>query len=226
MIPRVLEPEAMETAEEVRQYDAMDHSAVNSRFVADFLAAHGPCRGGEILDVGTGTARIPIALAQADRQARILALDLSETMLAQAAINIAAAGLVAPDPVPPGRRQVAAGRCSARRLRRGHLQHDHPPHPRPRARARDDGPPGRAGRNAHGQGPGASRVADEITRLADTYAGGESPRSPGALRGFAPRRLDPGGNSRDSISRLGLPPVDDVTMTSDRHWTWTWRSPG
>ncbi len=94
MIPRVLEPEAMETAEEVRQYDAMDHTEVNGRFVADFLAAHGPCRGGEILDVGTGTARIPIALAQADPQARIVALDLSENMLEQARINIAAAGLL------------------------------------------------------------------------------------------------------------------------------------
>lgn len=73
MIQRVLEPEAMETVEEVRQYDAMDHSLVNSRFVDDFLAAHGPCRGGEVLDVGTGTARIPIALAAADSQARVLA---------------------------------------------------------------------------------------------------------------------------------------------------------
>ena len=59
----------------------MDHSEVNDRFVADFLAAHGPCRGGEILDVGTGTARIPIALARADPQARILALDLAQNML-------------------------------------------------------------------------------------------------------------------------------------------------
>src|SRR5262249_6024075 len=56
------------------------------------LAAHGPCRGGEILDVGTGTARIPIALAHADQRARILALDLSLAMLEQAAINIAEAG--------------------------------------------------------------------------------------------------------------------------------------
>ena len=93
MIPRVLEPEAMETAEEVRQYDAMDHSAVNARFVDDFLAAPRTVPGGEILDVGTGTARIPIALAEADSRARVLALDLSETMLDQAANNIAAAGL-------------------------------------------------------------------------------------------------------------------------------------
>ena len=38
MIERVLEPEAMDTAEEVRQYDAMDHGAVNRQFVDDFLA--------------------------------------------------------------------------------------------------------------------------------------------------------------------------------------------
>ena len=102
MIPRVLEPEAMETPEEVRQYDAMDHSAVNARFVEDFLAAHGPCRGGDVLDVGTGTARIPIALAQADSKARVLALDLSDAMLKQAAANIAAAGLFAPHPLHHG----------------------------------------------------------------------------------------------------------------------------
>src|SRR3954449_8689432 len=93
MIPRVLEPEAMDTPEEVLQYDLMDHSEVNARFVADFLAFHGPCRGGEILDVGTGTARIPIALAQADLNARILALDLAPNMLERAAVNIARAGL-------------------------------------------------------------------------------------------------------------------------------------
>ena len=47
----------------------MDHGEVNARFVADFLAAHGTCRGGTILDVGTGTARIPIELARADPSA-------------------------------------------------------------------------------------------------------------------------------------------------------------
>ncbi len=110
MIPRVLEPEAMETAEEVRQYDAMDHSAVNDRFVADFLSAHGPCRGGEILDVGTGTARIPIALARADGRARILALDLSATMLEQAGSQHRHGRPVATNPLPARGRQVAPGR--------------------------------------------------------------------------------------------------------------------
>ena len=46
MLPRVLEPEVMDKPEEAREYDAMDHSAVNLRFVADFLAAHGPGRNG------------------------------------------------------------------------------------------------------------------------------------------------------------------------------------
>ena len=64
MLTRVLEPEAMDTPDEARDYDAMDHAAVNERFVADFLAAHGPCRGGRILDVGTGTGILAIAAAK------------------------------------------------------------------------------------------------------------------------------------------------------------------
>jgi len=84
MLHRVLEPEAMDTPEDARDYDAMDHSAVNARFVADFLAAHGRCQGGEILDVGTGTARIAIALCQSDPTARVLGIDLAEAMLERA----------------------------------------------------------------------------------------------------------------------------------------------
>ena len=93
MIPRVLEPEAMDTADEAREYDAMDHSEVNARFVADFLAAHGSTRGGTILDVGTGTARIPIELCRGDPYAHLLGIDLAEHMLAIARRNVADAGL-------------------------------------------------------------------------------------------------------------------------------------
>src|SRR4051812_42687935 len=93
MIPRVLEPEAMDTPEEAGDYDAMDHASVNDRFVADFLDMHGPCRGGEVLDVGTGTPRIPIRLAQADPNARVLGIDLARHMLDLAVRNVAGAGL-------------------------------------------------------------------------------------------------------------------------------------
>jgi ubiquinone/menaquinone biosynthesis C-methylase UbiE len=91
MLPRVLEPEVMDTAEEARDYDAMDHSAVNRIFVMDFLAAW---RGeGPILDVGTGTAQIPIELCRQAPQARLLAIDLAEHMLAVGRENVRRAGL-------------------------------------------------------------------------------------------------------------------------------------
>ncbi len=45
MLPRVLEPEAMDTAEESEAYDRMDHSTVNRAFAADWLAAWMSVRG-------------------------------------------------------------------------------------------------------------------------------------------------------------------------------------
>src|ERR1700722_6837747 len=93
MLSRVLEPEARDTHEEASDYDRMDHSEVNARFIVDFLAAHGPCRGGEILDVGTGPGRIAIALCRAAPAARVLAVDLAEAMLDLARRNAANAGL-------------------------------------------------------------------------------------------------------------------------------------
>src|SRR4051794_21274590 len=71
----------------------MDHTEVNARFVADFLRVHGPCRGGEILDVGTGPARIPIALCRADPKARVLGVDMAGSMLERAAENVRTQGL-------------------------------------------------------------------------------------------------------------------------------------
>jgi ubiquinone/menaquinone biosynthesis C-methylase UbiE len=94
MLPRVLEPEVMDSDEEARDYDRMDHAAVNARFVADLLA-EGPLdasRQGPVLDLGTGTAQIPIELCRADPAAKCVAVDLAESMLALARKNVAAAG--------------------------------------------------------------------------------------------------------------------------------------
>src|SRR5262245_12083641 len=90
MLARVLEPEVMDTAEEARDYDAMDHSAVNRAFVADFLAVWDG--RGPVLDVGTGTALIPIELCNTHTSAEVVAIDLAEHMLALARDNIAEAG--------------------------------------------------------------------------------------------------------------------------------------
>ena len=91
MLPRILEPEVMDTPEDARDYDAMDHSAVNRAFVADFLSTV-PNVSGTILDVGTGTALIPIELARQSPHVQIVAIDLAEEMLTLARRNVVAAG--------------------------------------------------------------------------------------------------------------------------------------
>jgi ubiquinone/menaquinone biosynthesis C-methylase UbiE len=91
MLNRVLEPEVMDTEEEARDYDAMDHSAVNAKFVADLLA-EGPLHG-PLLDLGTGTAQIPIELCRRAPDAVVVAIDLADSMLALARRNVDAAGL-------------------------------------------------------------------------------------------------------------------------------------
>ena len=90
MLPRVLEPEVMDSEDEALDYDRMDHSAVNALFVKDFLS-EGPL-GGPVLDLGTGTAQIPVELCRRDARATCVAVDLAESMLALARTNVAAAG--------------------------------------------------------------------------------------------------------------------------------------
>jgi ubiquinone/menaquinone biosynthesis C-methylase UbiE len=90
-LSRVLEPEVMDTPEEARDYDAMDHGAVNTAFCRDLraLGAIGPA----VLDVGTGTALIPIELCTGALDVRVVAIDLAVHMLALAKENVVRAGL-------------------------------------------------------------------------------------------------------------------------------------
>src|SRR5947207_15975397 len=91
MLARVLEPEVMDSADEAHDYDAMDHAQVNRVFVADFLAVWPG--DNPILDVGTGTAQIPIELCRQSSRAEVLAIDLAEHMLAVGRDNVRKAGL-------------------------------------------------------------------------------------------------------------------------------------
>lgn len=221
MLPRVLEPEAMDTPEEARDYDAMDHSTVNARFVADFLEAHGPCRGGEVLDVGTGPGRIPIALCQADAGARVLAIDLAAAMIERARANVAASGL-------EGRIRCLASDAKATSFAERSFEAvlsntivHHIPDPGPVL-----------GEMARLVAPGGTlfvrdlaRPADlaEVDHLVTTYAGAEPPAARALFEAslHAALTLD---EVRGLVRDLGLP-VEGVAMTSDRHWTWTWKSP-
>lgn len=91
MLPRILEPEVMDSTEEARDYDAMDHREVNGVFVADFLAVWDG--RSPVLDVGAGTAQIPIELCRRHASVRVTAIDLAEQMLRVAADNVRRAGL-------------------------------------------------------------------------------------------------------------------------------------
>jgi ubiquinone/menaquinone biosynthesis C-methylase UbiE len=223
MIPRVLEPEAMDTPEEVLEYDLMDHSEVNARFVDDFLSVHGPCRGGEILDVGTGTARIPILLARSDTRARILALDLAPNMLQRAAINIAEAGF-------SDRIRCLCGDVKGLEAVLGPTEFEgiisntivhHIPDPTPALAAM-------AGRVAPG---GTLMIRDlarpdsleEVTRLVELHVGKESPKARALFEASLNAALTV-EEIRTMIRPLGIPETS-VAMTSDRHWTLTWNRP-
>ena len=103
MLKRTLEPEVMDTADDAREYDAMDHAAVNAVFVADLLVALSdwslkrPVQSGapplKVLDLGAGTAQIPVELARRAPDLHITAVDAAASMLALARTNIAAARL-------------------------------------------------------------------------------------------------------------------------------------
>lgn len=92
MLERVLEPEVMDTAEEAADYDAMDHGEVNAKFCGDLLALRADLPS-PILDVGTGTALIPIELCRRAPAIDVVAIDLAEHMLDLGKQNIQRAGL-------------------------------------------------------------------------------------------------------------------------------------
>ena len=221
MLPRVLEAEVMDRPEEAREYDAMDHSTVNARFVADFLEFHGPGRGGEILDVGTGPARIPIALCRADRKFRILGVDLAGPMLDLARRNASEAELTdrirfargdaKQLPFPDGRFEAVLSNT---------IVHHIPD------------PTFALAEMARLVAPSGTLMIRDLARPADDEAvralvALHTANEPVAARHMfrdslvASLTID---EVKATVRALGLP-EDGVAMTSDRHWTWTWRRP-
>jgi ubiquinone/menaquinone biosynthesis C-methylase UbiE len=91
MLERVLEPEVMDSAEEARDYDSMDHSHVNQLFVSDFLQFYAAPT--YVLDVGAGTAQIPIELCRRHPTVRVVAIDMAQHMLEVGRRNLDIAGL-------------------------------------------------------------------------------------------------------------------------------------
>jgi ubiquinone/menaquinone biosynthesis C-methylase UbiE len=88
---RILEPEVMDTEAEALEYDSMDFLAVNTVFAQRVVELGS--RIAQVLDLGTGTARIPILIAQARPEWQVVAIDLAESMLAIAGENVVRAKL-------------------------------------------------------------------------------------------------------------------------------------
>ena len=91
MLERILEPEVMDSAEEAHDYDAMDHAHVNQLFVGDLLQLRSDFAN--VLDVGAGTAQIPIELCRRHPTVRVVAIDMAEHMLRVGRTNVERAQL-------------------------------------------------------------------------------------------------------------------------------------
>lgn len=222
MLKRVLETEAMDSLDEALDYDSMDHAEVNRVFVADLLAASAQEGGpgeGQILDLGTGTALIPIELCRQCPAARVLAVDVARHMIEVAQKNIATAGLaerIELQRVDGKALPFADSRFAA--IMSNSIVH-HIPDP---AEVLDE-----AWRVTARGGllffRDLLRPEDDATvrRLVDTYAAGANRHQrqmfEDSLR--AALSLD---EIRQLVARLGAAP-ETVQATSDRHWTWTTR---
>lgn len=225
---RVLEPEVMDTPEEAADYDTMDHGAVNLKFCQDLLAA-GPLRG-PILDVGTGTALIPIALCDLTKDLEIVAIDLAVHMLALAKRHVDARGL-------NDRIELMKVDAKSTAFRDGEFKCvvsnsivHHIPEPRAVLAeiARITAPDGLVFiRDLYRPDTEA-----EVDRLVGLY-GGEPPLDASQRSSYDHQRM----LFRDSLcaaltpdevralaAEVGMQNAD-VRMTSDRHWTLIWRKP-
>ena len=86
MIERILEPEVMDDELEAEEYDRMDFTDVNRDFAT--LASTLDDNQAKVLDIGTGTARIPLILSELRPQWQIIGVDLASSMLKLGQKNI------------------------------------------------------------------------------------------------------------------------------------------
>lgn len=217
MLSRVLEVEAMDTLDEAVDYDSMDHREVNAAFVTDLLAEQPDLS--ETLDLGTGTAQIPIELCRRSPDARVLAVDAARHMVELARKNVVGAGFegqVCVELVDAKGLPYADGRF--RTVMSNSIVH-HIPEPRRVLRE--------AWRVTASGGllflRDLFRPASQtmLHQLVDTYAAdaNDHQRKLFADSLHAALTVD---EVRALVGELGAAP-ETVRATSDRHWTWAAR---
>ncbi len=222
MLPRVLEPEVMDSPEEALAYDAMDHREVNRQFVDDLLEAarrfQVPLEE-VILDVGTGTAQIPVELCSRDPRYRVLGIDLAAAMLDLGMVNVEAAGL---------REQIQLQQVDAKQLpfasgsfacvMSNSIVHHIPD---PAVVLREMWRVVRAGGMVFVRD--LMRPPDQATldHLVRTYAAEADSQQQAMFRASLHAALTV-PEVRQLVEAFGCP-AETVQATSDRHWTWAAR---
>ena len=220
MLPRTLEPEVMDTPEEACDYDAMDHSEVNRIFVADFLQTSSP--SGPVLDVGTGTAQIPIELCRQFPSVKVTAIDLAQHMLRVAEENVKAAALTS---------SITLQFCDAKQLPfedhffaasiSNSIVH-HIPEPTHVLRE-----------IVRVTAPGGVIFVRDLLRPISAEAvqalvqqhAGEANAHQQKMFGESLHAALTVEEMQEMVSELGFSP-ETVTQTTDRHWTWSARKSG
>lgn len=216
----------MDTLEEAHDYDAMDHSAVNERFCADVLA-EGPV-GPKVIDVGTGTALIPIGLCERSPSVRIVGIDLAQHMLDVGTRNIEAAGFG--DRITLAKADAKAMPYASdafdAAVSNSIIHHI----PKPLAALEEMIRVTRSGGLVFVRDLARPRDEDAIERLAATYREpSAAEQKPAFQRQLALFRASlRAALTLEEVEAMVLRadgPSNSVRMTSDRHWTLSFRKP-
>ena len=226
MLERILEPELMDTPAEAQEYNSMDNAAVNTRFIDDLLTAADwhtdpPSEPLDVLDIGTGTALIPIELCQRVPNLRVVAVDGATSMLHVAKVNIALAHLeqrILLDRLDAKQLDLPKNRFAA--VVANSIVH-HIPEPLPvLAEAVRVTQPGGLIFMRDLFRPAEQ---DQLEALVATHAGEGTGRQQQLLAESLRAALTL-EETQALVGQLGFPP-ETVTATSDRHWTFAARKP-
>ncbi|MBI2388528.1 MAG: class I SAM-dependent methyltransferase [Deltaproteobacteria bacterium] len=218
MLTRVLEPEVMDTAEEAAEYDAMGHDEVNRRFCDDLLRLGPEPR--RVVDVGTGTARIPLVLCELHPRCTVVATDLAEHMLALAERNVRAAAMSDRISLVRG---DAKGSALPRRAFDVVMSNSIVHHiPDPRALFEELFGLVAPGGLLFVRDLERPRDEETMAKLVATYAASDTPRQR-ALFADSLRAAFTLEEAQALVAGFGAP-ASAVTRTSDRHWTLAYRA--
>jgi ubiquinone/menaquinone biosynthesis C-methylase UbiE len=210
----------MDTAEEAAEYEAMNHAAVNQRFVEDLIA--GGSVGRQIVDLGCGPAGIPILLAQRLPDVQVMGVDSAVEMLEVAKREIDSGGVIDRVCLEHADAKSLAGfedEMADTVISNSLLHHLRQPASALAAAVRLV----RHGGRIFFRDLARPSSAQEVESLVSEYAGDESAFAQQLFRQSLHAALTI-AEVQQLAGGLGISP-EQVQMTSDRHWTIDWQRP-